>query len=146
MHSSSPSRGRWILAIGAVIMAGSCFLQWWQIGGNGPNELSQVSGTGFNQMTGSVYLMFLAAVASLFLVTLPFASEKPVGIDHPLSYLVLLGIALAGYLWAVVSLARQSLVPFPPQQGFGFWVAIAGLVIFARGIFEMHEERQSRLY
>jgi hypothetical protein len=127
-------------------MAGSCFLQWWQIGGNGPNELSQVSGTGFNQMTGSVYLMFLAAVASLFLVTLPFASEKPVGIDHPLSYLVLLGIALAGYLWAVVSLARQSLVPFPPQQGFGFWVAIAGLVIFARGIFEMHEERQSRLY
>jgi hypothetical protein len=146
MHSSSPSRGRWILAIGAVIMAGSCFLQWWQIGGNGPNELSQVSANGFNQMTGSVYLMFLAAIASLFLVTLPFASEKPVGIDHPLSYLVLLGIALAGYLWAVVNLARQSLVPFPPQQGFGFWVAIAGLVIFARGIFEMHEERQSRLY
>jgi hypothetical protein len=88
MHSSSPSRGRWILAIGAVIMAGSCFLQWWQIGGNGPNELSQVSANGFNQMTGSVYLMFLAAIASLFLVTLPFASEKPVGIDHPLSYLV----------------------------------------------------------
>lgn len=146
MHSFSPSRGRWILAIGAVVMAGSCFLQWWQIGGNGPDELSRVSANGFNQMTGSVYLMFLASLASLFLVTLPFASEKPIAIDHPLSYLVLLAIALAGYLWAAVSLVRQSLLPFPPQNGLGFWVAIVGLVLFARGIFEMHEERQSRLY
>jgi hypothetical protein len=146
MQSSLPSRGRWIIAIGAIIIAGSCFLQWWQIGGDGPNELSQLSANGFNQMTGSVFLMFLSAVASLFLVTLPFASDKPVPIDHPLSYLVLLCVALAGYLWAVVSLARQSLVPFPPQEGFGFWIAIIGLVLFARGIFEMHEERQTRLY
>jgi hypothetical protein len=146
MKSSSPSRGRWILAIGAIIMAGSCFLQWWQIGGNGPDELSKLTGNGFNAMTGSVFVMFLASVASLFLVTLPFASEKPVAVDHPLSYLLLLGFGLAGYVWAVVNLARQSLVPFPPQQGLGFWVAIIGLVLFARGIFEMHEERQTRLY
>jgi hypothetical protein len=146
MHSSQPSRGRWILAIGAIIMAGSCFLQWWQIGGNGPDELSRLTANGFNSMTGSAYLMFLAAVASLFLVTLPFASEKPVAIDHPLSYLLLLGIGTAGYVWAAISLVRQSLVPFPPQNGLGFWIAIFGLVLFARGIFEMHEERQSRLY
>jgi hypothetical protein len=146
MHSHLPSRGRWILAIGAVIMAGSCFLQWWQIGGNSSDELSQLSANGFSQMTGSAILMFLGAVVALFLVTLPFASEKPVGIDHPLSYLVLLGVAVAGYLWALVNLARQSLVPFPPQRGLGFWIAIVGLVLFARGIFEMHEERQNRLY
>ena len=146
MNSSSPSRGRWILAIGAVIMAGSCFLQWWQIGGNANDELSRITANGFNQMTGSVYLMFLAAVASLFLVTLPFASEKPIAIDNPLSYLVLLGLAVLGYGFAVMNLTMKNLVPFPPQQGLGFWIAIFGLIFFARGIFEMHEERQNRLY
>jgi len=146
MNSSSPSRGRWILAIGAVIMAGSCFLQWWQIGGNGADELSRLTANGFNQMTGSAYLMFLASVASLFLVTLPFASEKPIGIDHPLSYLILLVLAVVGYGGAAATLVSHSLIPFPPQDGLGFWIAILGIVLYARGIFEMHEERQSRLY
>ncbi len=146
MNSSSPGRGRWILAAGAVIMAGSCFLQWWQIGGSGAGELPQVGANGFNQMTGSAYVMFLAAVASLFLVVLPFASERPLGIDHPLAYLVLLLVGLVGYIGAVANLATRSLVPVPPQNGLGFWIAIAGLVLYARGIFEMHEERQSRLY
>jgi len=146
MNSSSPSRGRWILAVGAIIMAGSCFLQWWQIGGTGSDQLPVVGANGFNQMTGSVYLMFLASVASIFLVILPFASERPVGIDHPLSYLVLYLAGLVGYVWAVASLGMRQLVPFPPQNGFGFWIAILGLILYARGIFEMYEERQRRLY
>ncbi len=146
MNSSSPSRGRWILAVGAIIMAGCCFLQWWQIGGSGQDQLPVVSANGFNQMTGSVYLMVLASVASIFLVILPFASERPMGIDHPLSYLVLLVAGLIGYVWAVASLAMKQLVPFPPQNGFGFWIAILGIIFYARGIFEMHEERNSRLY
>jgi hypothetical protein len=146
MNSSAPSRGRWILAVGAVIMAGSCFLQWWQIGGSGQDQLPVVTANGFNQMTGSVFLMFLASVASLLLVVLPFASERPVGVDHPLSYLVLLLAGLVGYVWAVATLAMKQLVPFPPQNGLGFWIAIFGLILYSRGIFEMHEERQRRLY
>ena len=38
MHHTSATRGHWIVAIGAVVIVGSCFLQWWQIGG-GPSEL-----------------------------------------------------------------------------------------------------------
>ncbi len=143
MHHTQPSRGRWILAIGAIVMAGSSILQWWQIGG-GTGELAQLSGQGISD--GRVFLMFLAAIAALLLVTLPFASERPLGIDHPLVYLALFSIALAGYLLRVISMAQASLVPFPPQRGLGFWLAAIGLVLFARGVFEMHEERQRRLY
>ena len=51
------------------------------------------------------------AVASLLLVTLPFASEKPVAIDHPLSYLGLFAVLLAGYVWNLVSQAQQAADP-----------------------------------
>jgi hypothetical protein len=143
MHHTQPSRGRWILAIGAIVVAGSTILQWWQIGG-GTGELSQLSGQGISDLP--VFVMFLVSIASLLLVTLPFASEKPIAIDHPIVYLSLLGAALVGYISKVITMTQANLLPFPPQRGLGFWLAAVGLVLFARGVFEMHEERQRRLY
>jgi hypothetical protein len=96
---------------------------------------------------GRVFLMmFVPSVVSLFLVTLPFASEKPVAIDHPLSYLALFAAIFAGYLWRLIDLAQSLLVPWPPQRGVGFWLAAVGLVLFSRGVFEVFEERSRRLY
>jgi len=91
---------------------GATFLQWWQIGG-GPGELPQRSGVGISD--GRVLLIFLAAVASLLLVTLPFASERPIAIDHPLSYLILVVVMLIGYVLRLVDLFGHSLLPWPPQ-------------------------------
>jgi hypothetical protein len=70
-------------------------LQWWQIGG-GPGELPLRSGVGISD--GRVLLIFIAAVVSLLLVTLPFASERPIPIDHPLAYTILLVVMLIGYV------------------------------------------------
>ena len=145
MHHTSASRGRWILTLGAVLIVGSCFLQWWQIGG-GAGQLDRASAVGFSSTTGAVYPMFLAAVASLLLITLPFASEKPVAIDHPLVYLVLFGVELTCYIFTVVIMAQQSLIPIPPQLGFGFWLAAFGILVVARGVFEFFEEHRRRLY
>jgi phosphatidylserine synthase len=144
MHHTTASRGRWIVAIGAILVVGSCFLQWWQIGGD--TGLPRQSAIGFNSMTGSVFPMFLAAVGILLLVTLPFASEKPVAIDHPLSYLLLLTIVVACYGLSVAVLAQKKLVPFPPQVGPGLWLAAVGILVLARGAFELFEERRRRLY
>jgi magnesium-transporting ATPase (P-type) len=143
MHHTSASRGHWLVAIGAIVIIGSTLLQWWQIGG-GPGQLSAQTGMGISD--GRVFLMFLASVATLLLVTLPFASEGPVAIDHPLSYLALLVIALLGYVLRLVSLAQQQLLPWPPQLGVGLWLAAVGLAVFARGVFEVYEERRRRLY
>jgi hypothetical protein len=144
MHHTTATRGHWLVAIGAIVIVGSTMLQWWQIGG-GVGELPPLTGRGISE--GRVFLMmFLPAVATLFLVTLPFASEKPIGIDHPISYLTLFAVVLGGYIWNILNLAQRQLVPWPPQHGVGFWFAAVGLVLFARGVFEVFEERRRRLY
>ena len=144
MQHTTATRGHWLIAIGAIVIVGSCFLQWWQIGG-GVNELPAQTGIGVSE--GRVFLMvFLPAVASVMLLTLPFASEKPVAIDHPLSYLGLFALILAGYAWNLVSQVQRQLVPWPPQYGFGFWLAAVGMVFFARGVWEVFDESRQRLY
>jgi hypothetical protein len=144
MHHTSATRGHWLVAIGAIVIVGATMLQWWQIGG-GVGELAARGDIGIAD--GRVFLMmFVPSVVSLFLVTLPFASEKPVAIDHPLSYLALFAAIFAGYLWRLIDLAQSLLVPWPPQRGVGFWLAAVGLVLFSRGVFEVFEERSRRMY
>jgi len=143
MHYATAMRGRWVVAIGAIVIVGSSLLPWWQIGG-GVGELSTQSGVGISD--GRTFLMFLVAVACLLLVTLPFASEKPIPIDHPVVYLGLLALAIFAYVWRVILLAQLLLVPWPPQRGVGFWLAAVGLILLARGVFEVFEERRQRLY
>jgi hypothetical protein len=143
MYQNPASRGRWIVTIGAILVVGSCFLQWWQIGGDA-GQLTKTTGSGFSSTTGGAFPMFLAAVATLLLITLPFASEKPIAIDHPLSYLLLLAIIGVGYGLCVAVLAQKGLVPF--QVGPGFWLAAVGILVMARGLFELFEERRRRLY
>jgi hypothetical protein len=139
---SSATRGRWIVSIGAIVLVGSSLLHWWQIGG-GPGELSVWSDIGISD--GRVFLMFLAAIACLLLVTLPFASERPVSIDHPVTYLGLFGVAVLGYALRVADLAKQRLVPWPPMLGVGFWLAAVGLALLGRGVFEVFKERRRRV-
>ena len=143
MHYATPMRGRWIVAIGAIVTVGSSLLPWWSVGG-GDTGLSQVSGIGISD--GPVFLMFLVAVACLLLVTLPFASEKPIALDHPVAYLALLAVLVIGYVLGLIGLVNHQRFPWPPQHGFGLWIAVVGMVLFARGVFEVFEERRRRLY
>ena len=145
MHHTSATRGHWIIALGAIVVVGSTFLQWWQSGeGYG---IPQLSGNGISD--GRSFLMFLLGVVTLLLVTLPFASERPISIDHPLTYLGLFVATVGAYIWRVIELVThqpQPLVPWPPQRGLGFWLAALGLALFSRGVFEVYEERRRRLY
>jgi hypothetical protein len=144
MHFTSSSRARWIVAIGAIVILGSAFLQWWQIGG-AVGELDARAGLGIED--GRVlWLMFWPSIACLLLVTLPFASEKPVAIDHPVVYLGLLAVIFGGYVWRVGVMVQQLLIPWPPTRGIGLWMAALGLLLLARGVFETFEERRRRLY
>jgi hypothetical protein len=140
MSSSPAARGRLVVVLGAIILIAACFLQWWQQGG-GPGELPQRADIGISD--GRVLLIFLAATASLFLVTLPMASEAPVAIDHPLSYVLLLLIAAIGFVLRLIDLIQHEVLPIPPLRGPGFWVALVGLLILARGVFEVVDSRRA---
>jgi hypothetical protein len=145
MKHTSATRGHWIIALGAIVVVGSTFLQWWQ-SGNG-DGLPPLSGNGISD--GRSFLMFLLCVATLLLVTLPFASERPISIDHPLVYLGLFTVTVAAYVWRIVEFVTHQplpLLPWPPQRGIGFWFAAIGLAAFSRGVFEVFEERRRRLY
>jgi hypothetical protein len=145
MNGNPVARGRWVVTVGAVVVIVSCFLQWWRLGG-GPNELPQTTGIG---IADAGFLMFLAAVATLLLITLPYAADAPVAIDRPISYVLLLVVAVGAFVWRVVDMVERGLLlytgqtpPIQPLRGPGFWLCAVGLLIFARGVFELWEARR----
>ncbi|MGD0019626.1 MAG: hypothetical protein ABSD62_10270 [Candidatus Limnocylindrales bacterium] len=146
MDRSPIQRGRWIVTVGAMVIVASCLLQWWLLGG-GPGELPAQSDIGISDGRG--LLLFLAAVATLLLITLPYAAEGPVAIDRPISFVVLLGVAFVAYCLRAISMLQAGLLlytgqtpPIQPLRGPGFWLAAVGLIIFARGVFEFWEARR----
>jgi hypothetical protein len=139
MYSYPSNRGRWIIGIAAIMLVVACLLQWWQIGGEA-GDLPQRSDAGIADGRG--FIIFMAAIATLLLLSLPYAATRPIAIDHPIMYLALLLVMLVAFIWRTVGLIVEqsvNLLPFPPQHGLGYWLAALGLAVFARGVFEMSE-------
>ena len=98
---------------------------------------------GFNSMTGGVFPMFLAAVATLLLITLPFASEKP-DRDRPPA-------VVPAACWRSSCAATACRVAGPgPEEARAVPAAESasasgwrpsGSWSLARGVFELFEER-----
>lgn len=136
MHRRPIGRGRWIVAFAAVVLVAAGVLGWWSqpiaIGLPG-----QESGPGIADPRGLI--VFLVGIAALMLIALPYAADGPVAIDRPFSFLVLLVLAAGAYIWRVVEIVSKALLPYPPSQGLGFWLAAAGLLLFSRGVFEIFD-------
>jgi hypothetical protein len=138
--------GRWIVAVGAVMLVVASFMQWWLLGG-GENELPAQAGIGIEDPAG--LLLFLAALATLLLITLPYAAEGPVAVDQPISYVLLFAVAFFAYCVRTFTMYQGGLLfysgqtpPVQPLRGPGYWLAAVALIIFARGVFEMWEARK----
>ncbi len=142
MHRRPVGRSRVLAAIGALLALVGCFLPWWTVGGD--NGLPVLSGTGFESMG---ILVFGASIATLALVTLPYASERPVAADRWSSYAILAAIGWAGFAYRVIDLATIQAFSFAEPADFlthipGLWLAGLGLAILARATYEMlHEPR-----
>jgi hypothetical protein len=144
MHRRPVGRTRLLAAIGALIALVGCFLPWWTVGG--VEGLPVRSGNAFDSLG---ILVFAAAIATLALVTLPYASERPVSADRWSSYAIIAGVGWLGLAYRVVELATRSAFQFAEPADVvtrvpGLWLAVLGLIVLARAAFEMLQEPRLR--
>ncbi len=138
IHRRPLGRGRWLAGLAALVLLVASFLPWWQLGGS--EGITPISGDGLQNAS---FLVFLAALATLALVALPYTSEVPPAIDRTLAYAIVLGVALLGYGLRIVDLFGRGALGLPDRAP-GLWLAGLGLVALARGVYEIHEQGDRR--
>ena len=132
MHRRPVGRSRLLAAIGALIVLAGCFLPWWTVGGDA--GLPVTSGNAFASLG---ILVFGAAIATLALVTLPYASERPVPADRWSSYAIIAAAGWIGFAYRLLELGTAGAFRFAEPADIvtripGTWLAGIGLVILAR--------------
>lgn len=145
MHRRSYPRSRLLAAAGAVVALVGCVLPWWTVGGNA-GELTVKSGNAFESYG---ILVFVAAIATLALVTLPYASLRPVSADRWPSYALIAALGWFGLAARIVDLFLVHAFAFSqPADALtripGLWVALVGLAMLARAVFDMYREPRLR--
>lgn len=144
MHRRPVGRSRRLAAIGALVALVGCFLPWWSRGSG--IGLPELSGTAFE---GMGIVVFAAMIATLALLTLPYASERPVSVDRWATYALITGISWVAFAYRIVELASQSAFSFAEPADIvlripGLWLAGIGLAIMSRAVYEMVQEPRLR--
>jgi hypothetical protein len=144
MHRRPVPRSRLLAAIGALVVLVGCVLPWWTVGG--ADGLPLRSGNAFASYG---ILVFAASIATLALVTLPYASERPVNVDRWPSYALIAAVGWLGFGARVLDLFLVRAFAFrEPVDALaripGLWVALIGLAMIARATFEMVREPRRR--
>jgi hypothetical protein len=139
MHRRELGRGRRLAIVGAIVILVGCLLPWYGLGGDG--GLPPLS---YGAFDGGGLLTFLAALATLALVALPYAAgDRPSSIDRPLAYALLAVLAFAGLvLW--ISNALSDLSGLRPDRAPGYWIALVGAIILGRAAYEIALEPPRR--
>jgi len=147
MHRRPLGRGRTLATLAGVAIVVGSILPWWRLGGG--TGIPAVSGNAFE---GSGIIVFLAGVATLALVALPYAlGDRPTGLDRSLSFAILSVAGWIGFAWRLLELSGVTGIGFPgafrftdPTQvltnGPGLWLAAIGLVILSRAAYQMTRE------
>ena len=141
MHRRPLGQGRTLAALAGLLILAGCVLPWWRVGGG--EALPMVEGNAFD---GAGILVFLAGIATLALVALPYAmGDRPTGLDRSLSFALLAVLGWVGLLWRLFDLLLLGAFTFDePMQVFtngpGLWVAALGLIVLSRAVYQMARE------
>ena len=138
MHRRPLGRGRRLAAIAALIILVGCVLPWWQFGGDGGLPLR--SGNAFE---GAGILVFFSALATIALVTLPYATDRPVAIDRGISYFAIVVVGWIGLVLRTFDLFGVGALGLP-NTAPGLWISGLGLAVLSRAVYEIAGERRDR--
>lgn len=134
MHRRPLGRGRRLAALAALVIAIGCLLPWWQFGGG--DGLPARTGNAFE---GSGILVIMSALATIFLVALPYATDRPVAVDRALSYIAILVVGTIGLLLRAFDLFSIGALSLPDRAP-GLWLAALGLILLARAAYDIARE------
>jgi hypothetical protein len=138
MHRRPLGAGRRLAGLASLVILVACFLPWWATSAD--TGLPPRSGNAFE---GAGVIVFFVALAVIALLALPYAAgDVPVGLDRPLSFLIL---AVVGWLALAVrsaDLAVTNLDAVFPQRAYGLWLAILGLVLLSRAVYDIRRDRR----
>jgi hypothetical protein len=144
MHRRPVGRPRALAALGALVILAGCVIPWWTVGGS--NGLPARSGNAFDAMG---IVVFVAALATLAIVTLPYATDRPVPTDRWLAYGIVTALGWIGFGARLLDLAFARFFSFaqPAEiitRGPGLWVVAIGLIILSRATYDIAREPDRR--
>jgi hypothetical protein len=133
-------RGRLLIVIGALITVVGLVPTWWTLGGT---VTIRQSGNGF---TGVGIVIFLAALALIAVVTLPYARrDGESSLDTPGVYVALAFAAIAAFVWRGYEIYQFGGLGLPPASA-GFWITALGLLIVIFGVADVFTEKPRPTY
>jgi len=137
MHRRPLGAGRRLAGLASIVIIAACFLPWWQTS----TDLGLPSRSG-NAFDGSGVVVFFVALAIIALLALPYAAgDVPVGLDRPLSFVILTVVGWLALAVRVANLALANLDAIFPQRAYGLWLAALGLIILSRATYHIVRER-----
>ena len=133
MHRRTMGSSRRLALVASILLVAGSVLPWYQVGGDGG-----LPAIVYRAFDGSGILCFLAGLATLALLALPYAmGDHPSPLDRGISFGILAGAAVLGLaLWIPNVLADVS--GLLPTRSYGFWVTVVGAILLARAAFEIH--------
>jgi hypothetical protein len=137
MHRRPLGAGRRLAGLASIVIIAACFLPWWQTS----TDLGLPPRSG-NAFDGSGVLVFFVALAIIALLALPYAAgDVPVGLDRPLSFVILTVVGWLALGVRIANLALANLDAVFPQRAYGLWLAALGLIILSRATYHIVRER-----
>jgi hypothetical protein len=140
LHRRRLGRGRLVAAASATLMLAGCLLPWFRAGGS--DGIPPIEGNAFE---GAGILVFLAALATLALVALPYAAgDRPVAYDRWWAYGALALVAAVALVARVAGIAAEAggLATMLPDRAAGLWLAGAGIIGLIFATAEIYGQRR----
>ena len=139
MHRRPLGAGRRLAGLASIVILAACFLPWWL----SSCDLGLPARSG-NAFDGSGVIVFFVALAIFALLALPYAAgDVPVGLDRSLSFLILAVVGWLALAVRLVDLGLTSLDAILPQRAFGLWLAVLGLILLSRAVYDITRERRA---
>jgi hypothetical protein len=140
LHRRPFGRARLVAAVSAILILVGCALPWFRAGGS--DGIPPIEGNAFE---GFGIVVFLSALATLALVSLPYAAgDRPVALDRWWAYAAVAAVAAVALLVRVVGIAADAggLATMLPDRAPGLWLTAVGVLGLIVAAADMHGNRR----